>query len=175
MCEKYRFFLRAWLRTPVFGTDSSESKTLVKKRPKKGVPQGSIIGPTCCNVVLDGLENACLAGLPQNYTLTSDEQALKKKVLNVEVLTERQKRPGVTMRIIRYADDILIVGRGPVTCFETVHARLINFLASRGLNIKNSDNNILNFDKGASFDFLGFRFIQKNDKDSIIDRGKFSK
>jgi hypothetical protein len=148
----------------------------VKQRPKKGVPQGSIIGPTCLNIVLDGLENACLTGLPKNYTLTSDEITLKKKILNVESLTERQLRPPISIHIIRFADDILVVGRGPISCFETIYGRLIAFLGSRGLKIKNCDSdNIFSFNKGMSFDFLGFRFIQKNDKSSIIDRGKFSK
>ena len=75
---------------PIYGTKSFESKTLVLTRPKKGVPQDSIIGPTCCNVVLDGLENFCLEGLPNSYKLSSDEKALKKKILNVEKLTKGQ-------------------------------------------------------------------------------------
>lgn len=58
ICDKYQYFIKAWLDTFIYESICLDSKVLIKQMPKAGVPQGSIIGPAIANCVLDGLEQS---------------------------------------------------------------------------------------------------------------------
>lgn len=100
----------------------------------RGVPQGGIISPLAMNLTLDGLEFH-----------------IKKEISN-----SQSKSKGCTY--CRYADDMVIF----TTNEETAHLALEavkQFLAVRGLEIKEAKTKITNIEKDRKgFEFLGFRF-----------------
>jgi RNA-directed DNA polymerase len=99
-----------------------------------GVPQGGIISPLAMNLTLDGLEFH-----------------IKKAIQNSPA-----KSKGCTY--CRYADDMVIF----TTTEETANIALEavkEFLAIRGLEIKEAKTSIRNIEKDRQgFEFLGFRF-----------------
>lgn len=56
LCIKYRFFLKAWLKVPIYSTIRRGDKILLKGKPKAGISTGSIVGQSVVNCVLNGLE-----------------------------------------------------------------------------------------------------------------------
>lgn len=86
ICEKYCFFIKAWLYAPIYGPKIAGSRNFVDIIPKRGVPQGAIIGPLICNIVLDGLENYVLNPLSYQYFLNSEEiKRIRKKFGNAKI------------------------------------------------------------------------------------------
>lgn len=80
LTQKYKFLLKAWLYAPVYGPEVAGSKVFIKRFPKSGVPQGSIIGPIICNVVLDGLESFILQGKTYKHKRSAEEIQLIRKL-----------------------------------------------------------------------------------------------
>jgi len=56
LCIKYRFFLKAWLKVPIYNTVRWRDKIILKGKPKVGVSTSSIVGQSVINCVLNGLE-----------------------------------------------------------------------------------------------------------------------
>lgn len=103
--------------------------TGVWRRTEEGTPQGSIISPLLCNITLNGLEETiknCITGKPN---------ATHK------------------IKIIRYADDIVITGRDQ-EILEKVLETLRIFLKERGLALNNEKTRITKIEDGI--DLLGF-------------------
>lgn len=100
----------------------------------QGAPQGGVISPLILNVVLHGMEAA--AGVRYYDTGT---------------------RAGKTMArcpvVIRYADDLLALCHSREQA-EQVKARLVEWLAPRGLVFNEDKTQITHLDRGV--DFLGF-------------------
>jgi len=95
----------------------------------EGTPQGGIVSPLLCNVALNGMENKM------------------KKVL------PKIKKIGPGIPVIRYADDIVILGKSKnilIKCKEV----LKEFLLERGLELNEMKTRIVHIKTG--FDFLGF-------------------
>lgn len=105
----------------------------VRKPTTEGTPQGGIISPTLCNVALNGLEEFVKSGI---------------------------KHPGKSagMKIIRYADDIVITGSNK-EILEECRKLLEKFLSERGLELNKLKTRITNIEKGI--DLLGFNIIRK--------------
>jgi hypothetical protein len=149
---------------------------------KKGVPQGSIIGPSCCNVALDGLEKAIKITLPKNTRIainaSTRKHALKiHKKQKIEDLNDRTKKPYVDVETIRYVDDIIIIAKASYEQTTKLVATLKNFLRHRGLELKIPDSNkfFFTFKPNTSFNYLGFTIFFPNFKKTIFKRGKFTK
>lgn len=160
--KNYRFLLKAWLTAPIYGPSSHGDKNLVKWTPTKGVPQGSILGPVICNSVLSGLDQFLTSGIKKKFTPNPERKDLR-------VLSN--------ISVIRFIDDILILGKGSDEDFSVMHHRLCEFLKMRGLSIKNYDQSPLfeSFKPGSSFEYLGFKFIYPNTKTNSFHSGKFTK
>jgi len=176
ICEKYYFFIQAWLYAPIYGTKVARCQNFVKVVPRRGVFQGSGIGPLICNIVLDGLENYLLNPLSYQYFFNSEEiKCIHKKFGNTKMqqYSYLNKYSRVKIKIYRYIDDLLIIGKGSYEQFLTISKRLIVFLAERGLFIKNSENPVQVFCPGAKFEYLGFQFQLANRKDPKINKGKY--
>ena len=56
LASKYLFLIKIWCTSKIIGPESKEGKDIVFE-PTSGIPQGSIIGPSICNIVLDGLQD----------------------------------------------------------------------------------------------------------------------
>lgn len=104
-------------------------------RTDKGVPQGSCLSSVICNMTLDGLE----ATLFDEF--------------------------GSSVRLVRYADDICLMGAHKATLVQSVIPLIESFLAERGLHLSAEKTSVYNVEDG--FAFLGFR-IQKRSDDEII-------
>jgi RNA-directed DNA polymerase len=98
------------------------------KGNKKGTPQGGVISPLLSNVYLNKMDKD---------------------------LNEYSKR--TTMRLVRYADDfVILAGRG----IESIYTKVHEVLTSLKLELNEDKTNILNLWNGDSLDFLGFTFRQ---------------
>jgi retron-type reverse transcriptase len=176
--NKYRFLLKAWLYAPIYGTRTVNDSNIVKIIPKRGVPQGSIIGPLTCNFVLDGLEEFLLKDLPLRYQFDDKEINRIRQQFGQEKVGQYKNYsdwPIVRVRVYRYADDILILGKASQEHFMSIYKRLVLFLKDRGLSLKGKEDPVEVFLPEAKFEFLGFQFQFANYKNSKINRGKYTR
>lgn len=180
--KKYKFLLRSWLRAKIYGKKTENCALPTSFILNKGVPQGSIIGPACCNVALDGLEKAIKTTLPKNARIDINESTLKyavklHKKQSIKDLNDRPRKPYVDVETIRYADDIIIIAKVSYEQITKLVATLKNFLRHRGLELKPTDNNqfFFAFKPNTSFNYLGFTIFFPNFKKIIFKRGKFTK
>lgn len=174
--SKYLFLLKAWLRTPIVGPESMGSKKIIRFEPLSGVPQGSIIGPIVCNVVLDGLEQTlykiCLEN--SHYELNPEQQNFAKQKIGIKNLVVKRE---TNITCVRYADDILIFGLSNREIFKKIENELVKFLQSRGLELEKSTGNVKVFCPGNSFKYLGFEFCFPDYKGNSkkLNKGRFTK
>jgi hypothetical protein len=142
------------------------------------VSQGSIIGPLICNMVLDGLENYVLNPLSYQYFFNFEEtENICKKFENAKIQQSSffYKYSKVKVKMYRYIDDILIIGKGSYEQFLNISKRLILFLAERKLFLKNSENLVRVFYPGVKFEYLGFQFQFVNYKSLKFNKGKYTR
>ena len=171
LCNKYKFLLKAWLHASVIGLPTAESTIPEKFQPKSGIPQGSIVGPEIANCILDGLESFCLEGLPKSFKLSVSQ---KSKALKLGIKNPRVQKS--KFMITRYADNILIIGKGDVSQFNMILDRLKSFLGNHGLSLKNEKSvDVQEFSPGRSLEYLGFKFLFTNYKNPKFALAKFTK
>jgi len=103
-------------------------------RTEDGVPQGGVVSPLLLNVALHGMETAAGVSYYRTGTLAGNA------VMGSPVL-------------IRYADDLVALCHTRQEALE-VKARLVKWLAPRGLAFNEDKTRVVNLDEG--FDFLGF-------------------
>jgi retron-type reverse transcriptase len=180
--KKYKFFLKSWLRAKIYGKRTENCVFPASFTLNKGVPQGSIIGPACCNAVLDGLEKAIKTTLPENARMGINVSTLRyalkiHKKQSIKDLNERTSRPYVNVETIRYADDIIIIAKASYEQTIKLVGTLKNFLRHRGLELKTPDNDqfFFTFKPNTRFNYLGFTIFFPNFKKTKFRRGKFTK
>lgn len=122
-----RDMIRGWLKAGVFEPDKGFAPT------EEGTPQGGVISPLLLNVALHGLEKA--AGVRYHTGVKAG-----------------MVRPGSPVAI-RYADDVVVLCHSQGQA-EQVKARLVEWLAPRGLVFNEDKTRIVHLSEG--FDFLGF-------------------
>lgn len=128
--------IKMWLKVPVF--EDGEFKG--GKKQKKGTPQGGVISPLLSNIYL---------------------HLLDRIVNNAKSLFHRY---GV--KIVRYADDFVLMGR---TMPGEVKRKLENLLERMGLTLNADKTHHIDARK-KSFDFLGFTVRYSRD---LLGRDKF--
>nr|YP_010377420.1 hypothetical protein NDC64_mgp21 [Navicula tsukamotoi]QYB23107.1 hypothetical protein [Navicula tsukamotoi] len=174
LTNKYLFVLKAWCKASIIGPESVKGKT-VTIRPTEGVPQGSIIGPILCNIVLDGLQDFIQDKMPERYNRSEKEM----NYLRFKISDSRRIRLSTYLVLfcVRYADDILILAKCNKDHIKRIQELLVEFLSNVGLEIKNSSQfQGKLFEPGSSFEYLGFKFIYPNlRKSKTFDKGKFTK
>ena len=180
--KKYKFLLRAWLRAKIYGKRTENCEFSTSFTLNKGVPQGSIIGPACCNAALDGLEKAIKTTLPKNARVKTNVSTLRHalkihKKQSIKDLNDRTRKPYVDVETIRYADDIIVIAKASYEQTTKLVGTLKNFLRHRGLELKTPDNNqfFFTFKPNTSFNYLGFTIFFPNFKKTTFKRGKFTK
>jgi retron-type reverse transcriptase len=176
IANKYLFLLKAWLKAPIVGPESIDSQKIVRFMSLSGIPQGSIIGPMLCNVVLDGLEPSlykiCLEN--SHYQLNNEQQKFAEQKFGIKNLVTKRE---TNITCVRYVDDILIFGLTNRAILEKIENELVRFLQFRGLELQKPINNIKVFCPGTSFKYLGFEFCfpdyKRNSKK--LNKGRFTK
>lgn len=120
-------------------------KRILKASGKRGLPQGSVIGPLWANVFLDDVDRM----LEQAQTTT--------KQGDYEVV-----------RYTRFADDLVVlVSSHPAASHwaPKVEHRLREELGKLDLTVNEDKSHVVDFGAGEAFDFLGYTF-------RLVDGGK---
>jgi len=127
--------VKAFLKAGILSEDGVERGT------DTGTPQGGILSPLLANVALSVLD--------EHFTR-------KWKALGSPMARLRRRRSGVpAMRIIRYADDFVVMINGQRTDAEALWDEVGAVLAPMGLRLSEEKTRVCHMDEG--FDFLGWR------------------
>jgi RNA-directed DNA polymerase len=134
--------VKAFLRAGILGQDGTlrDSNT--------GVPQGGILSPVLANLALSVLDES-IAQIPGGPGSTQGQRAL------------RRHRGLGNYRLIRYADDWLLMVSGTREHAERMREHAAAVLAPMGLRLSAEKTKITHIDKGL--DFLGWH-IQRHRK-----------
>jgi RNA-directed DNA polymerase len=133
--------VKAFLKAGILSEDGVERDTVT------GTPQGGILSPLLSNVALSVL----------------DEHFAKAwAAMGPSHARERRRRKGLAnYRLIRYADDFVVLVAGIRADAASLRAQVAVVLAAMGLRLSGAKTRIVHLDEG--FDFLGFR-IQRHRK-----------
>ncbi|TCM33101.1 group II intron reverse transcriptase/maturase [Kribbella sp. VKM Ac-2568] len=127
--------VKAFLKAGVMTTIGTREAT------HTGTPQGGILSPLLANVALSALDEHFMA--KWNQQMAS------------EVQRQRRRRHGeANYRLIRYADDFVIVVTGEREHAERVREEVAGVIAPMGLRLSPEKTRVVHIDHG--FDFLGF-------------------
>jgi RNA-directed DNA polymerase len=106
-----------------------------------GTPQGGILSPLLANIALSALDD--------HFTQAWNQH------MGAEVHRQRRKRHGqANYRLVRYADDFVVLVTGQREHAEQLRAEVAAVLAPMGLRLSPEKTRVVHIDDG--FDFLGF-------------------
>src|SRR3954470_23102611 len=106
-----------------------------------GTPQGGILSPLLANIALSALDEH----FAQAWTAMGSEWQRR----------QRRTRGEATFRLVRYADDFVVVVSGQRTHAQALHAQTAAVLAPLGLTLSPEKTRITHIDEGI--EFLGWR------------------
>jgi len=127
-------FLKAGVLTEHAGLKESDT----------GTPQGGILSPVLANIALHVLDQHVMAPWRPGGTMHTTYQR-----------HARRKKGLPTWRIVRYADDFVILVHGQQPDVETLREDIARVLAPLGLRLSPAKTRVVHMSEG--FDFLGFR------------------
>jgi len=110
-----------------------------------GTPQGGILSPLLANIALSALDEHFCAGYDAHGT------AWRRAA--------HRRRGGATYRIVRYADDFVIMVHGSRGHAEALREEVTRVLAPLGLRLSAAKTRVCHLDEGL--DFLGFRIQRR--------------
>jgi RNA-directed DNA polymerase len=131
ICALVKAFLKAGVMTTA--GDREETPT--------GTPQGGILSPLLANIALSTLD--------EHFTQQWQQQ------MATEYQRAKRKRTGAgNWRLIRYADDFVVMVSGERHHAENLREEVASVLAPLGLRLATEKTRVVHIDEG--FDFLGF-------------------
>ncbi|MBV6703423.1 group II intron reverse transcriptase/maturase [Kitasatospora aureofaciens] len=134
--------VKAFLKSGILSRDGALTDT------RTGTPQGGILSPLLANIALSVLDEH-IAQAPGGAGATSEER-------------RRRRRRGLpNYRLVRYADDFLVLVSGSREQAEELRGDVAEVLKPMGLRLSVEKTRITHIDEG--FDFLGWR-IQRHRK-----------
>lgn len=133
--------VKAFLKAGILTEDQAERDTVA------GTPQGGVLSPLLANIALSVLDEHFTAA----WSAMGDASARHR----------RRRRGQPTYRLVRYADDFVVVVHGTQAHAEALRDEAAAVLAPMGLRLSPAKTRIVHLDQG--FDFLGFR-IQRQPK-----------
>jgi RNA-directed DNA polymerase len=139
--------IKAFLKAGILGQDGAERDTIT------GTPQGGILSPMLANIALSVLDEH-FAG----------EWA---KMGNRQGRQHRRRKGLATCRLVRYADDFVVLVNGTREHAEEARNQAAEVLRPMGLRLSETKTRIAHIDEG--FDFLGFR-IKRDRKPGTTER-----
>ncbi|MCA1789826.1 MAG: group II intron reverse transcriptase/maturase [Thioalkalivibrio sp.] len=144
--------IKAFLRAGILSEDGVNRDTIT------GTPQGGILSPLLANIALSVLDEHITAKWDANGT------SWQRKAL--------RKRGGATYRIVRYADDFVVLVSGQRKHAEAMRDEVSNVLAPVGLRLSDAKTTVAHIDEG--FDFLGFRIQRRRKKGEAGKRAVYT-
>lgn len=130
----------AFLRAGILGEDGVERDT------STGTPQGGILSPLLANIALSVLDEHFVAAWAAMGAHSGARQ-------------QRRLRGLATYRLVRYADDFVVLVAGTRAHAEALRDEVAAVLAPMGLRLSAEKTRIAHIDAG--FDFLGFRIVRQ--------------
>ncbi len=131
--------VKAFLRAGVLTEEGSHRETIT------GTPQGGILSPLLANIALSVLD---------------EHFSAKWEALGPEWTRIKHRRAGgPVMRIIRYADDFVVMIHGTRDDAEALWGEVGSVLEPMGLRLSESKTRVCHIDEG--FDFLGWRIQRR--------------
>ena len=131
--------VKAFLRASVLSEDGVSRATIA------GTPQGGILSPLLANIALSVLD---------------EHFARKYAALGPAWTRAKHRRAGgPVMRLIRYADDFVVLVAGQRGDAEALWGEVGLVLAPMGLRLSEEKTRVCHIDEG--FDFLGWRFQRR--------------
>lgn len=127
--------VKAFLKAGVMSTTGSREAT------HTGTPQGGILSPLLANIALSTLDEHFMAKWNQQMGSEVQRQG-------------RRRRGEANYRLIRYADDFVIVVTGEREDAERLRQEVAGVIARMGLRLSPEKTRVVHIDHG--FDFLGF-------------------
>lgn len=132
-------WITAFLRAGILSEDGLNRETIT------GTPQGGILSPLLANIALSVLD---------------EHFAAKWKALGPEWTRAKHRRAGGTvMKIVRYADDFVVMLAGQRADAEALWDEVSAVLKPMGLRLSAEKTRICHIDEG--FDFLGWRIQRR--------------
>jgi RNA-directed DNA polymerase len=139
--------IRLFLRAGILAEDATRRNTIT------GTPQGGILSPLLANIALSILD---------------EHFASKWEALGPEWTRIKRRRAGEpVMKLVRYADDFVIMIHGTRSDAEALRGEVSSVLAPMGLRLSDDKTRVCHLDEG--FDFVGFR-IQRRPKPGTNQR-----
>jgi RNA-directed DNA polymerase len=139
--------VKAFLHAGILGEDGRNRATIT------GTPQGGILSPVLANIALSVLDEH----FAQAWEAMGDFNAR----------ASRRRNGLATYRIVRYADDFVVMVAGTRAHAEGLRDEVAGVLAPMGLRLSEEKTRVVHIDEG--FDFLGWR-IQRQPKRGTTKR-----
>ncbi len=133
--------VKAFLKAGILSEGGAERDT------NTGTPQGGILSPLLANIALSVLDEH----FARAWQAMGDSSARHR----------RRAKGLATYRLVRYADDFVVLVSGSRAYVEALREETAGVLAPMGLRLSETKTKIAHIDEG--FDFLGFR-IQRQPK-----------
>jgi RNA-directed DNA polymerase len=132
--------VKAFLKSGVMTTSGYSEETLT------GTPQGGILSPLLANIALSALDDHF------------DRQ--RREQMGTDQQRAKRKRNGLgNWKIVRYADDFVVMVSGQARHAEALREEVADVLAPMGLRLSPEKTRIVHIDEG--FDFLGFHIRRR--------------
>ena len=131
--------VRAFLKAGVLTENGAEEKT------DAGTPQGGILSPLLANIALSAL----------------DDHFMRTWAPSWEARRRQRDQGGATYRLVRYADDFVVMVKGTRAHAESLREPVAEALRPIGLRLSETKTKTAHIDEG--FEFLGHR-IQRQPK-----------
>jgi RNA-directed DNA polymerase len=132
-------WVKAFLRAGILTEDGLDRETIT------GTPQGGILSPLLANIAL--------AVLDEHF-------AARWEALGPRSTRGKRRRAGVpVMRLVRYADDFVVMIAGTRQDAEALCDEVGSVLAPMGLRLSAEKTRVCHIDEG--FDFLGWRIQRR--------------
>ena len=140
--------VKAFLKSGILSEDA------VTRDTNAGTPQGGILSPLLANIALSVLDEH-FAEAWQTMMASRTQRAT------------RRNHGHATYRLVRYADDFVVLVAGTRDHAEQLRGEVEQVLAPMGLRLSEAKTGVVHIDEG--FDFLGFR-IQRQTKEGTNKR-----
>jgi RNA-directed DNA polymerase len=132
-------WVKAFLRAGILTEDGLNRNTIT------GTPQGGILSPLLANIALSVLD--------EHFTR-------KWEALGPYWTRAKRRRAGEpAMRLVRYADDFVVMVAGTRDDADALWTEVVAVLAPIGLRLSEDKTRVCHIDKG--FDFLGWRIQRR--------------